>query len=155
MQGQKIRVGKRVCTHHRENVAVWRGLGGFSGFRVSVSVRWGGAGEEGSFRAGLEGRGGGAGICNAGRLHLRLCVLHRRGSNLKCCAMGVWAAENFGWLNTAKPEKYGSSFPISRAERYVPSLSTSGFSVSPLPCRARVSPSQTYTCSFMYGLSIP
>lgn len=38
MQGQKIRVGKQVCIHHKQNVAVWRGLGGSAGF---VSVRWG------------------------------------------------------------------------------------------------------------------
>lgn len=37
-RGQKIRVGKQVCIHHRHNVAVWRGLGGSAGF---VSVRWG------------------------------------------------------------------------------------------------------------------
>jgi len=29
-------------------------------------------------------------------VHLCLCVLHRRGLNLRCCAIAVWAAENFG-----------------------------------------------------------
>lgn len=38
VQGQKIRVGKQVCIHHRQNAAVRRGLGGSAGF---VSVRWG------------------------------------------------------------------------------------------------------------------
>lgn len=45
-------------------------------------------------------------------------------SNLECCAIGVRAAENFGELNTAKPEKIREPFPYLRAERYVPSLST-------------------------------
>lgn len=111
MQRQKIRVGKQVCTHHRENIAVWRGLGDF--FLV-FGCWWDGdhtRGTRGEWVWGWAGgKGWGVGICNTGRLHLCLCVFYEQGLNLQYCAVGVWAAENFGSLNTAKAEKYGSSF---------------------------------------------
>lgn len=90
MQGQKIRVGKQVCIHHRQNVAVWRGLGGSAGF---VSVRWGyhgsSVGEEAA-PGWAGGQGWRRGVDNAGRLHLCSGTSHRHGgiSDVGCRGVG-------------------------------------------------------------------
>lgn len=114
-RGRKLRGCKHVCTHHREDVSVWRGWGLFW-FGVSVSAGRGSTGARGP-------SGWAAGRAARGRLMFR--------SRLKRCAVGARAAGNLGELNTAKPEKIGEPFPHLRTERYVLLLSARLHCVEP------------------------